>query len=727
MDLIFKEKKARVLAIDPSGAIRQLFAEVLKEKGFTPFQAVASIKDAVGVLEVEPVDWIIAPVSLDGDINALQLLDLIINQPSLKGIKTTLIVDAEEHRFLSYGFEHGMLNFIEKPFNKTVISEKFDTFFKIFELQNWDPIKTSAHLLMEHLDTKELFAPKAALLKKLLGLYPGDIQYLYELSRCYFKLKKFPATKALLKQIIMLSPDKKEEVEKLSEDLFGSPGALDNGHSEEQKEGAAAEAPVRDNITGLSSCVIVDPDEESKKILQQTIEVLGIPEITCFSDAEEAWKHIDEKGAPALTIFEWKMPKLSGPYFTQRVRSKNPATVLVVASAAVTQEDVPLIKEMGLSAVLSKPLNQADLIKQLIIFFQRHNSPSSATENMESKILQYMENGQVQKALALRYNYEKLPNDSKLQKDWISAQFAFLEEKYELARDLALSSVGSSQSSIAILNFLSKCLIKLNDFENAAKCLEKAQSFSPMNIERLCAIAEVQTELGNLKEAEKAIDSAKKQDEGSSQVKETEAKVATMMGDTGKAKKIMEDLSSLNKVISFMNNKAVSYARSGKIDESFEIYKKTIESIPDKRKDIRTIVNYNLALAYTRINLLDEAEKVVEEVLKLGESKVANKAKSLKIKIAKAKESGKAIELRTEDTYKEAKEANSTSMTEKLYSTLVLAPGDLCCYLLYKDSTPPSEEVTNLTIEAPHFIPRSAIARDATGSADKLMSEDVKS
>ena len=56
-------------------------------------------------------------------------------------------------------------------------------------------------------------------------------------------------------------------------------------------------------------------------------------------------------------------------------------------------------------------------------------------------------------------------------------------------------------------------MMKLRDFTSALKCFEKAQSLSPLNIERLCQIAEANSEIGAQEAAKENIDDAKDDDD----------------------------------------------------------------------------------------------------------------------------------------------------------------------------------------------------------------------
>jgi hypothetical protein len=88
-----KNKTIKVVAIDASAPVRQLFADVLRSLGFENVQGIGSIKDIYSLLEVEKVDWIISPVSSDQDFNILHLLQTIIDFPELRHTRVTAILE----------------------------------------------------------------------------------------------------------------------------------------------------------------------------------------------------------------------------------------------------------------------------------------------------------------------------------------------------------------------------------------------------------------------------------------------------------------------------------------------------------------------------------------------------------------------------------------------------------------------------------------------------------
>src|SRR5690606_36006949 len=144
---------------------------------------------------------------------------------------------------------------------------------------------------------------------------------------------------------------------------------------------------------------------------------------------------------------------------------------------------------------------------------------------------------------------DKLDQTNLARKRLIDAEFAFAEKDYIQARSHAIESLKASGDSILVLNLLGKILMQTGEHASALKCFEKAQNLSPRNIERLCSIAEVQTELGNANAATEAISHAEALDPDSVQVNETKAKVALAKGGTKTATRGMAKLESLSTLL----------------------------------------------------------------------------------------------------------------------------------------------------------------------------------
>jgi tetratricopeptide (TPR) repeat protein len=357
---------------------------------------------------------------------------------------------------------------------------------------------------------------------------------------------------------------------------------------------------------------------------------------------------------------------------------------------------------------------------------------------MERKMRQLLAERQFEEAARIKERYTSDATIGVGAKELIEAEFAYAFGDNEKARDFGIEAIKHAGESIFILNLLGKALINLREFETALKCFQKAQTLAPLNLERLCQIAEIHSELGDTSKAHEILEEAKDIDPDSQRVMEAEAKAAINSGESSVAKKIMAQLRAMENVVAYMNNRSVAMARCGMIDEGIEGYKKTLEAIPDERPDIKGIVHYNIAFAHIRAGKMPEAKAELEQVLQYKSSKVLAKSEALLKRLNHAIEKGTQLSIARNDqaltrtlgdlhgqapaaggsdkpTVDEAKEAAKS----KILAVVESKPGDMACHMIYRSSVAIPKAAKMLEGQL-RFNPRKAIERAESMGADRM-------
>ncbi len=137
MDVFFRDRDVKVLVVDPSGASRTLLSEVIRSLGFADVNGVPNLKDALGVLEVEKVRWLITPVFPDQHENLLQVLNLYTSVPELQQLRVSALVEETEMDLLPSCFERGLLSYHKKPFTKDSLNNELKDFLQRYEKFSW--------------------------------------------------------------------------------------------------------------------------------------------------------------------------------------------------------------------------------------------------------------------------------------------------------------------------------------------------------------------------------------------------------------------------------------------------------------------------------------------------------------------------------------------------------------------------------------------------------------
>lgn len=724
----FQDKSLRTAIVESNSSIRQIMVDVLKQAGFANSQAVSSLDDAKALLETEELDWLVIPLCLDQSLTGFHFLRYCNEFMELKGVRVSFVIEEPEKKHLSRAFEIGLFSYFSKPLTKDSFTREIqDLTARLTEFE-FNEALVAAFYLDAHLKNSGNVSDLTDLYKSLLEVFPGNPHLLLAQSEALHLNNNAEASKRLLSQTLLVNPNFKDKVETLAVKLFGDKNSL------KAAEGGGT------NVLGLKNAIVIDSDNSECERVRQILTELGVADVKVFNDGESAWGFFDTlQEEPSFTIMEWRIPKLSGPFLSQRIRKKFSQTPIVVNSSLLKPSDMPLIREMGIANLIQKPSEKESFIKAVVWTIQQDRMPTDQTA-MEIRIQGALSERNFEEAGQQLARYLEQPTFSKARKLTMRAEFELAKENYENAKGLAIDAIKLSPDSVIALNILGKTLMLMRQYPAALKCFQKAQSLSPNNIERLCHIAETEAELGQTDKAEEHLQKAKDLDPENTTVQEGQVKVALASNDQVKAKQIMSNMESIHKVISHLNNKAVANAKCGYISEGIELYNNTLAAIPDDRPDFKTRVLYNLALAKVRDNRIKEAAEDLKAVIQDENSKVKLKAMSLLNRIEVALQKNTVVTLKEADQQAISKvgeaisasqaSASSTSATtnqtsndngiagavtiEALEAMVSLLPGERSCYMLFKSSETAEEPVKSILEAKLVFKRRESIERTQT-------------
>ena len=309
------------------------------------------------------------------------------------------------------------------------------------------------------------------------GCFPGDLSLLFNLIPPLVALGEEEEALLTLKQVAAIDDKQQPKIDEILAKHL--PGKSLEGGSDEKL-----------NFLQVEKILIVESDETTAAEVKEICAELGIAEILVAEDGEQAIAMIDDNEDIEIVIHEWRIPKLTGPLFLQRALEKvKKKVIFIVNSSLVEEQDQPFVREMGVAQISPKPVVKAEFKKMLIRTVQQDRRPTDQGA-MERKMRQYLSERNIEEAEAIR---SRFVDDAKVEpgaKFTIEAEFALYKNDYEKARLFAIEAIKNSGDSIFILNLLGKAMMHLREFAAALRCFEKAKSISPMNIERLCQIAE---------------------------------------------------------------------------------------------------------------------------------------------------------------------------------------------------------------------------------------------
>jgi DNA-binding response OmpR family regulator len=712
------DRSAKVLAVEMSGPARQQLLEIFKSLGFANIQCLGKIEDAQSLMEAEEVDWLILPLMLDGEVNAIQTLQIPSLFSEYRQTRISFLLEEAEEIYLDKSFELGLFSWHRKPYTKDELQASIKGLLDTLQKYQGDDVLTSSCYLRAHLLKEKQLDKLLDLEKTLMNRYPGVPDLMFSFAEAQHLNGASEVAKQALRSIASLNAETRKRATDLGTRLFADDFSL--AVTGEDEKGM--------NLLGIGKVVVIDSDDIVRSALVQSLNSHGITDVQEFQDGLSAWEWFETAAERVDAIVtEWKIPKLSTPLLLQRLKSKGLASVpVLLVSSLVKPQDMALLREMGVAHIVGKPVDNEGFLQTFIWLIQQDRMPTEI-QSQELKFRSFLSEKKLVEAEEQLVRYLEDSRSTAGQREVLKSELAFAQDNYLAARDFAVQAIKQSGDSIFALNILGKSLMNLRQYEQALKCFQKAQTLSPLNIERLCLIAESGAEIGDMDKAKESLDQAGFLDPSSETVIEGQVKVALADGSPAAARSAMKKLKSMGNVVSYLNNKAVAHAKCGFMEQSVALYRETIEAIPEDRMELQAVVKYNLALGLTKQGLLEDAQQLLTEITTMPASKVSTKAKSLAKKVDHALEKGEMVALK-EQVHVEGKssktdpaKADGGSSSEfSLKSTVDISAGDLCCFSLFRAKRSLKDEQKKYFDQKPKFQPRNAVERKESFGAENV-------
>jgi tetratricopeptide (TPR) repeat protein len=689
-----------VLLAVPRGPFRDSLRLAVRSLGFQTIETVNSVKDAINFLEFaeELPFWVLTTPQMDGQINCLQMLNLLLQTPELQHIKVSLFVEKSEMKWVAPAFELGLLSVHQVETRSIVEADSMlKTFVQRLGDNSHDACQVAAHYLRDHLIAEKSYQGLLELEQNLLRLNPKAIKHLIGVAEAQALLGNLDEARALLAQARYLDP----ALAKIADEVY-------QRYCGKETDWQPLSAVKLADLYQVTSCVIIDPDTTTHPLIEISLKGLGINTIHCHTTAEDALEVLAASGEPGMIIMEWKLSGLSAPAFLQRLRERGYCNVpIIVISSLVKATHKPLLIELGVSMVLDKPFADERFVTKLTAVLRANFMPTSM-KALIRKVEHCLLTENVTEARKitniLAASTLQIPSDSLA---FLEARVSFAEEAYDVAHRLVTPLIKNSPDNLAYQDLLGKILLKTGDYEAAVMCFKRANAIAPENIERLCGMAEAFVQLGDFDVANIHLKSARTIDVNSQHVLQTTVKLGLATNDIEAAKEAFSSVTSVRGILGYMNNQAVAFARSGRYDQGISLYNNTLIVLPPNHDDTLAVVHYNLGLAHLRKGDLVAAEKSFKEAYGMADKKLKLKVESILSKVQNALVAGTTL------TLEQSAAATATQVALSDPEDAPIQPGKSCCHGLYVAVS--GDDVKPLTAK-PAYRKRAALQRGNTTS-----------
>ena len=671
----FAFKKLNVLIIEDSSGLRPEINSVLRSLGFKNVFNSANVKDALPLLEKNNIGWVIASVYASQEWNAFHILRASIEHEKFKNLKVSLLFNEDESVYIPTAYALGALMCLEKPLTKAVMQQSFKEAIQIVNQYSGNFFPYALKSLRDFFKRQQTYEQLIKLEQSTIETFNQDAHLLLAYAEAQFLTGNADEGLLSLNQASMIDPAIKPKCKELAQKYV-----VDNDDE--------------DNLPPIKSAVVIDNDVVVCNFIESMLNRLNAEKINIFHDGESAFEWLKNNEEPSIIIMEWKLPKVTGPFLIQRINHLNyHKTNILICSSLIRKEDNILLREIGATYSIQKPLSEKKLIAAIVMILQQERNPF-ASHQLEHKIRKLLASGNLYEAKVMSKNFLHDKKVSDAEKYAMNAEISYYEGEYDTCKKQIMKAIGAGGQNISWINLLGKCLMQLQDFSGAAKCFTRAQQISPLNIERLCDLASINSEMGKHQESEEYLQKAERLDRNGDIVSETKVKCAFNSGKINEAQRLFGELSNADNVIAYLNNQAVAFSRNEDYKNSVKIYVKALKSIPKDNKELQSIVNYNLSLTFAKIGDLEKALRASGAAAKFKESRVYHKAASLKDRIIDARVKGKKLELKLSSI--EIKNNDDLDVEYDFESKgYTFEPGELCLYGIFQ---PPAELPRKLEI-----------------------------
>lgn len=627
--------RAQVAIVDPRSGVTQPLKIALKALGFTGVVPFESVRDFLRASKQETFDWVLTTVLENEAQTGLQMLEALYMGLSNSKTRISLFVTREQSQCLPVAFELGLLSWHEAQFSSRFLIKDLKVLLEVIAREHWNDAYVAAHYLRVYLTRYKLWEELTHLEKKLTQTFAQDESLILNLAEAHYLSGEPRVGQELLNKLQTTSTDLLNRARLIHERYSAAPYQIQDTFAAKHH---------------MSQAVVIDSDPQAANAIAETLRQIGVPQIHIFHDGDSAWQHIESNAQPQVIIHEWRIPGMTGPVFIQRLRQKGLDIPLVVCSSLIQKSDAPLLHDMSVSQIVEKPVRPKQLIMAIGWAIMQYEQPTES-KSLERRIIQCLSLGEFATARNLRTQFLAHSDTTQARRHYIEGAFAYYENNVLLAIEHLKKSLDkSNRENIDIMSLLGRALLKIGDYRSAMAFMEKVSHISPQNIERICALADVQMETGQIDKAKYNLERAQSMDETNELVQHMQAKHALLCDDKDRARDLIQNSQSSEEMLSFLNNIAVAKSKVGELDQSIALYRKLLQVLPAEHLEYLAVAHYNMSLAFVRHNDLVSAHRHLEQAIQIGFSRVTEKAASLLQRIEQAQKQGTKLELRIAKT-----------------------------------------------------------------------------
>lgn len=626
---------ARVAIIADRDNVGRTMAQTLTRLNFRNTQIFGSCEAFWNNADNNQFDWVMLALGTERFDDMLKFLDRRNQEPRYNSLAVSAFVPPRNTPLLPQCFEKGLLSSHAQELQAPSVEVTLTELMRVARDYDKREPYVAAHYLRQFLRQQRFTAELLNLEQTMASCFYEDSENYLRLAEAQFMTGQAERGRLTLAELQHFDASLSAKASSLYEEYVGS---------------------VHDHLStfatqqNLRRAVIIDSDRSSANVISLALSKIGVRDVKIFADGLTAWNELSVGEEPDLIVSEWLVPVLSGPLLLQRLRDHGFFRVpVIVVSQHLERADQQLLKELTVSQVMRKPLQEKQTLMAIAWSVSQHRLPTEA-KTIERKVIEALRENDMATANSLRLRFKNLTKVSQARKLYLDGAFAYHEGHYAKAVDDLSQSLHTREGdNVDVVGLLGRALLKLGDAPTAARMFEKASALSPRNIKRLCELADTQMLAGKLKDAKKTISQARSIDKKSPQVGIAATKFAVVTGDLDSVANLVRNLSSFQEIIGFINNMAIAKSRLKDFQEGLALYDNLLQILSPHDHELKAIVLYNQAICFIRAGQLLDADKALTTATAYGDSRVLEKANLLHIRLERAQRDGKTLKVAEQD------------------------------------------------------------------------------
>ena len=387
-----------------------------------------------------------------------------------------------------------------------------------------------------------------------------------------------------------------------------------------------------------SRFLFVDSDSKNSLFWEMLIKD-GFPQAE-VSVCKTGFEALDlaERQLFDFCVASWEMEPMSGLIFMQKLKTvrKYRRVPFLIFSQLLSEDDLFLAREFGITNYLLKPFDKARVISKMTDMINEEKNLDSVQKNLR-KIEDYINEGKVNEALKLIPDCLSKKGAHLMRAQCLYGDMWLKMTQLEKAEKAYKASLLEDPQHTPAKAGLSKVYMKLGRFDEGLVLAEELHKKSKFNLDHMVQLGEAYLDKGDEAKAEQVFHKLGEIDSTNKDAKAGLGKVAFQRGHMDLAAKFFKESGKGDELASYFNNMGIALINQAKrFDDGDKVYLNALKVLPDRAKSYQLL--YNLGLAYKKFERHGDATKYfAESLIESPTFEKAYQALLLSVKEAKAR------------------------------------------------------------------------------------------